>query len=224
MKSMGKKGTAFTGLAGGAHYKRWSKLFGMNEKFYRQGLGGLALGQGMQALDLGCGPGALSFALAETAHPDAAILGLDISDDQLAYARSQAHGFPCALEFRNASMDEIPYPDETFDLVMSSMALHETPPAVRRAAIRETARVLKTNGVFLLVEWSRPKLGLWGAIWLPLIVWGEKNKDNWNNAYPALCRDQGLFLEEDRYINSLARRQLFRKGSPAKADMGGPVA
>ena len=37
---------------------------------------------------------------------------------------------------------------------MTSMAIHETPPEIRRAAIRETSRVLKKNGLFVLVDWS----------------------------------------------------------------------
>ena len=60
-----------------------------------------------------------------------------------------AGGFACRLEFLKASMDELPFFDGYFDLVMTSMALHETPPAVRRAAIAETARLLRPGGTFL---------------------------------------------------------------------------
>ncbi len=48
-------------------------------------------------------------------------------------------------------------------------------------------------------------------VWLPLICFGQRNKDNWNNAYPELCRDAGLALIEDAYISSIARRQVFIK-------------
>ncbi|MCK9240930.1 class I SAM-dependent methyltransferase [Desulfocurvus sp.] len=208
---MNEKGREFKGLWGGKHYRRWAALFGMGPEFYRRGLGDLELGDGMRALDLGCGPGALSLALAQRAAPGAAIVGLDLSEDQLAYARTQAGGHACALEFRRGSMDELPYPDGHFDLVMTSMALHETPPAVRRAAVAETARVLRPGGLFLLVDWSRPRLGLWGVLWFPLVCRGEKNRDNWNNVYPALCAARSLDLAQDGYINSMVRRQLFRK-------------
>lgn len=208
---MQEKGRAFKGLMGGAWYRRWAVLFGMGPGFYRRGLGDLELGAGMRALDLGCGPGALSLALAERAAPGASITGLDLSEDQVACAREQADGHACTLEFHTGSMDELPYPDSHFDLVMTSMALHETPPPVRRAAIAQAARVLRPGGRFLLVDWSRPRLGLWGVIWFPMVCWGEKNRDNWNNVYPALCATQGLDLAQDSYINSMVRRQLFRK-------------
>ncbi len=205
------KGRAFRGIFGGESYRRLAALFGFKERFYRQALGELRLEAGESALDLGCGPGGLSYALAERSSADASIVGLDISDDQLACACRGAGAFACRMEFLKASMDELPFPEAHFDLVMTSMALHETPPAVRRGAIAETARVLKPGGVFLLVDWSRPRLGLWGIVWYPLCRWGERNRDNWNNVYPELCRDRALSLKEDAYLNSIVRRQLFGK-------------
>ena len=88
---MEKKGNEFKGLAGGRNYRNLARFFGFTTAFYRKGAGDVTLADGMRALDLGCGPGALSFALAEKASPQAEIIGIDISDDQLDYARSQFH-------------------------------------------------------------------------------------------------------------------------------------
>ncbi|MBN1665361.1 MAG: methyltransferase domain-containing protein [Deltaproteobacteria bacterium] len=208
---MNQKGHEFKGLSGGVHYRRLAKLFGMGEAYYRQCIGNIRLTAGMKALDLGCGPGALSFALAQTAHPDSEITGIDISNDQLNYARHFAGSYPCKPAFENCSMDALPYPDGSFDLVMTSMAIHTTPPSVRRAAISETARVLKPEGMFLCVDWSKPRFGLLGIIWFPFLCWGDKNKDNWDNVYPQWCAEQKLHLCEDAYLNSIARRQVFKK-------------
>ena len=205
------KGRAFTGLVGGAHYRRWAVLFGMGKAFYRRGIGGIGLGTGMRALDLGCGPGALSYALAEKAHPKSFIVGIDLSGTQVDCAWKGAASFPCVMEFRKMSMDELAFPDGSFDLVMTSMALHATPPEVRRAAIAETARVLKENGTFLLVDLGGPAPGLLGAVFYPLVSWGGKKEDNRDNRYPMICRACGLQQEEDGYINPFVRRQVFRK-------------
>ncbi len=165
----------------------------------------------MKALDLGCGPGALCFALAEN-RPASEIYGLDISDDQLDYARlGYADKYQCTLTFQQGSMDELKFPDGHFDLVMTSWRCTLLRRRSRRAAIVETARVLKNNGRFLLVDWSKPKFGLWGILWFPFMRWGEMNQDNWRNTYRQLCEKQGLTLEEDAYITSIARRQVFRK-------------
>jgi ubiquinone/menaquinone biosynthesis C-methylase UbiE len=208
---MNKKGNEFKGLAAGANYKRMARIFGFGEEFYRKGIGNYTLEAGMKAIDLGCGPGALSFALAETACPDSEITGIDISEDQLAYAKKHSDGYDCKLNFIKTSMDDLPFEDNSIDIVVSSMALHETPASVRRAAVNETARVLKNGGVFIFVDWSKSKFGLWGIIWYPLVRFGETNKDNWNNVYPSLCGDVGLSLIDDYYINSITRRQVFWK-------------
>jgi demethylmenaquinone methyltransferase/2-methoxy-6-polyprenyl-1,4-benzoquinol methylase len=208
---MANKGNEFRGLAGGKNYKNFARLLGFTTAFYRKGIGNVTLTDGMRALDLGCGPGALSFALAERASSQAEIIGIDISEEQLNYARSQCVRYNCRLRFENCSMDELPYPDEYFDMVITSMALHETPPEVRRAAIAEVARTLKKGGSFILVDWSKPKFGLFGAFWFPMICLGTQNKDNWRNVYPELCLQNGLHLKEDYYINSIARRQVFQK-------------
>lgn len=207
---MNKKGNEFKGLTGGVNYKRGAVIMGFTEKFYRRAVGDNIPSEPIVALDLGCGPGAMSYALAEQVHPESTIIGLDISDDQLSYARTHADKYPCQLQFINCSMDELQFPDSHFDMVMTSMALHETPPDVRRRAIKEVARVLKPNGCFILVDWSKPKFGLYGILWYPFLL-SKSGKDNWNNVYKTLCENEGLMLEEDCYLASAYRRQVFRK-------------
>ncbi|MDR0394363.1 MAG: class I SAM-dependent methyltransferase, partial [Tannerella sp.] len=203
---MDKKGNEFRGWAGGRNYRNLACLFGFTAAFYRKGIGDVTLAGGMRALDLGCGPGALSFALAEKASSEAEIIGIDISEDQLNEARSQCKQYRCRCRFENCSMDDLRYPDEYFDVVVTSMALHETPPEVRRTAIVQTARTLKKGGRFVLIDWSKPNFGWWGVFWFPMICWGAQNRDNWENVYPKLCKQNGLQIEDDSYINSIVRR------------------
>lgn len=205
------EGRSFEGISGGRFYRFWAQVFGMGTVFYRRGLGDIHLQAEQRALDLGCGPGALSFALAERADPTARITGIDISEDQLTYARNHVDGFACRLDFMNASMGALPFEDNTFDLVMSSMAIHETPPVVRRKAITEVARVLRPDGTFLYIDWSKPRFGFWALIWLPMVCHGSNNKDNWNNVYPEICHSNGLSQVSDQYITSIVRRQVFQK-------------
>lgn len=207
---MNEKGRAFTGMMGGAAYDRWASALGMGMPFYRKAVGELELPGGARVLDLGCGTGSLSVALAAKLDGSVIIYGVDISDEQLDYARAKAKGARGEFHFLNRSMDDLKFSDGYFDAVITSMAFHETPPAVRRGAIRETERVLKRNGHFVFVDWSRPKAGLLAAVWLPFLFIGDW-KDNWHNVYRPLCEERGLVLREDRYINSLARRQVFIK-------------
>ena len=205
------KGVAFRGIWAGKGYLFFTKLFGFTQPFYERALGGLAVDGAASILDLGCGPGVLAFALAKRLPPAAIVHGIDLSEDQIRYAGEQAATAPVSMHFSVGSMDELPFPDRSMDLVITSMALHEAAPAVRPRTIAEVARVLKNGGRFLLVDWSRPRFGFWAAVWLPFLLFGKNNRDNWNNAYKEYCRDHGLELVEDAYINSLTRRQLFRK-------------
>lgn len=205
------KGRAFKGPAAGESYRKWAKAIGLTDKFYRKAIGDITFTEPVRALDLGCGTGSLTFALAETLPRGSQITGIDISDDQLDYARRTAARHPCKPEFLNLSMDELDFPDAHFDLVITSMAIHETPPQVRRRTIRETARVLKPGGDFILVDWSKPRFGFYGVIWYPWLRRGENTRDNWYNTYPLLCAAEGLALTEDYYLNSAYRRQAFKK-------------
>lgn len=205
------KGRAFKGAVAGSGYLRWAKVMGLTNKFYRKAIGNKSFLEPIEVLDLGCGPGPLTFALADSLPEGSRITGIDISDDQLDYARLAAAGYPYKPEFLNRSMDELDFPDNHFDLVVTSMALHETPPQVRRRTIKEVARVLRPGGEFILVDWSKPRFGLYGILWYPMLRLGEDTRDNRNNTYPSLCAAEGLVLTEDDYLNSIYRRQVFKK-------------
>lgn len=206
---MTDKGEAFTGIRSGRQYEFMARIFGLNNDFYSRALGNLQLEDGMAALDMGCGTGALSFALAQKSSPRCNIHGVDLSDEQIAYAnkRLEAQGGP--LHFSTASMDDVLFPDAGLDLIMTSMALHEAAPQVRRAALANTARMLKPGGRFLLVDVAKPLLRGWGLLLRPVMALREKHRDNHNNVYADICENWGLIRTEDSYINPIIRRQVF---------------
>ena len=206
-----EKGNAFNGALSGKWYLFFTKLFGFTRPFYERALGEISLDGDLTVLDVGCGPGVLGFALAERLTPGSVVHGIDLAEDQIRYASERAANRPVPMHFTVGSMDELPFDDATIDLAITSMAMHEASRDVRPRAIAEIARVLKPGGRFLLVDWSKPKFGFWAAVWLPFLVCGENNRDNWRNAYNEYCRNNGLRLEEDAYINSITRRQLFQK-------------
>ncbi len=204
------KGREFKGMTGGAWYDRMAVMFGMGTGFYAKAMENVKLSTGQRVLDLGCGTGSTALALARMVGSGVHIDGIDISDTQLNHARNKASTVDCQLTFHNCSMDELSFADETFDLVIASMSLHETPEQIRRRALAEVSRVLKPGGDFILVEWSRPKPGIMSAVWLPFLFFGQW-RDNWYNTYADICSNHGLHREADHYLNSLLRRQVFHK-------------
>lgn len=128
----------------------------------------LALRPGMCALDLGCGAGRLSLALAQKVGPTGVVIGLDISSKMLheAEKRARSTGF-AHLIFQQADAERLEsYGDGSFDAIGCQGALHffEQPQRV----LREAARLLPPRGrLGLLVPVSE---GLLAAPMLRVII------------------------------------------------------
>ena len=102
----------------------------------------LNIPQGGIALDVGCGPGAVTASLAHAAGPEGLALGVDISEPMLARAvRAQAGP---QVGFLRANAQQLPLRDQTVDAVVSIAVLQLIPdPTV---ALSEIARVLRPGG------------------------------------------------------------------------------
>jgi demethylmenaquinone methyltransferase/2-methoxy-6-polyprenyl-1,4-benzoquinol methylase len=107
-------------------------------------------------------------------------------------------------------MEVFPFEPASMDVVAAALSFHRASPGLRRRIIHETARVLKPKGVFVLVDWSKPRIGPAAVILLPLLMF-KTSGDHWNNTYPMLCRNEHLLQITDAYLNSLIRCQIFRK-------------
>lgn len=120
----------------------------------------LALPPQPRVLDVACGGGHCGLFFA--ARGARVVLG-DISANMLAGAAKLAADRGFAVETREFPAEAIPFPDATFDLVTSRVAPHHFSGPDR--FVRETARVLKPGGCFLLidgtVEDGRPEAEAW---------------------------------------------------------------
>jgi ubiquinone/menaquinone biosynthesis C-methylase UbiE len=102
--------------------------------------------EGMKVLDIGCGTGAqLAFYQAGGSQ----VFGIDLSKPMLQVAKSNL-GNQAALTVGDAL--GIPFPEGTFDLVISSLFLHQLHPGLRAAMLEEVIRVLQPEGQILLID------------------------------------------------------------------------
>lgn len=107
--------------------------------------------QPQRILDLGCtiGHNTVPWAIE---YPDAEVHGIDVAAGcvRYGYARAQANGTGIHFHQRNAESNG--FPDEHFDVVFSSMFLHELPAAAIAKAMAEAHRVLRPGGLMIHME------------------------------------------------------------------------
>jgi ubiquinone/menaquinone biosynthesis C-methylase UbiE len=107
-----------------------------------------------RALDIGCGSGALSIKLAHR-YPECAVTGIDQWGGHWEYSMSLCErnaaieGVGSRLTFQQATASSLPFPDNSFEVVVSNLTFHEVrETADKRLLIREALRVLKKDGSF----------------------------------------------------------------------------
>jgi ubiquinone/menaquinone biosynthesis C-methylase UbiE len=104
-------------------------------------------------LDIGCGTGALDLLIADV-HPGVAVTGIDPDPRALARAERKAQRAGVVIRFDRGFADALPYPDEAFDRVFSSMMLHHVPRRDKLNVLRDVRRVLKPQGRLELLDFA----------------------------------------------------------------------
>jgi ubiquinone/menaquinone biosynthesis C-methylase UbiE len=101
-----------------------------------------------RVLDVGCGAGHTALAFAPHV---AEVVALDMTEEMLAEAaRLAAKRGLANVSFRRGFAEELPFPDDAFDVVTSRFCAHHYADPVRATA--EVARVLRAGGRYLLVD------------------------------------------------------------------------
>ena len=108
------------------------------------------LGEGERVLDLGCGTGSLALALAGRSAAGR-VCGLDFSAAYVEYARRRTGGDP-RMEFQVGDACAMPFPEASFDRVLSLLMLHFVPRATD--AVAEMRRVARPGAVVAGAVWD----------------------------------------------------------------------
>lgn len=109
----------------------------------------LAPKQGERALDIGCGPGLTTEALAHAVGAQGYVLGVDIAPPMLAMAKRRCASL-AQVEFGMADVTRLPYQDNSFDVALASQ-VYEYVEDVDQS-LRELARVIRPGGRVVLVD------------------------------------------------------------------------
>ena len=103
---------------------------------------------GHSVLDVGCGTGVLSVAASERVGASGRVAGIDPNEGMLDVARHTE----LPVEWRAGVAEELPYPDDDFDRVVSQFALMFTDPV---RALAEAGRVTRADGRIAFAVWDR---------------------------------------------------------------------
>jgi len=167
--------------------------------FRQLALQGLTIHPETQVLDLCCGSGQATRVLVQYSQH---VTGLDASPLSLQRARQNV---PQA-QYVEAFAENMPFCDNHFHLVHSSVALHEMRPEQRQQIVKEVHRVLQPGGVFALVDFHAPKNWLlWPGLSLFLLLFETET------AWQLLQTDLAKLLEQVGFGE--CQRQLYAGGS-----------
>lgn len=125
------------------------------------------VGQGMQALDLACGPGLVAGAARlRGAMPT----GLDFAAAMIGLACT-AHP---EIRFEEGDAEALPFADASFDAVVSNFGIHHVPDPVR--ALSEARRVLRPDGRMAFTSWAAPAENIaWKLLFDAISAHGDPN-------------------------------------------------
>jgi SAM-dependent methyltransferase len=104
---------------------------------------------GQRVLDVGSGSGSVAVAAAKTG---AEVVGIDITDAWFAEAHRRAEAADVAIDLRIGDAEEIPFEDESFDVVLSSFAAIFAPR--HDLVTAELVRVCRPGGLIGLTAWT----------------------------------------------------------------------
>ncbi len=111
----------------------------------------LSIATGENILDLGCGRGEETLQAACLTGPHGLVTGLDLTEAMVAMARENAKTAGIAnAEFVQGDIEALPFPDDSFDGVMSNCVINHAPDKLR--VYREIRRVLRTGGRFVIAD------------------------------------------------------------------------
>ena len=170
-----------------------------------------------RVLDVGCGTATLTI-LVKRNHPEAKVVGLDADPKVLEIAKAKTTKAKFDIVFDNGMVTELPYGDESFDIVLSSLLFHHLNREKKIHALKEVFRVLRSGGELHVADWGKPQNVFMRIAFLPvqLLDGFETTSDNVKGLLPELFRNAGFneIQQTAKYATLLGTLLLYKLRKP----------
>jgi ubiquinone/menaquinone biosynthesis C-methylase UbiE len=119
---------------------------------------------GDSVLEVGCGTGSLTLEAKRHAGPSGKVVGIDVISSMVEYSQHKAAQENLDVAFQLGTINDLPFPDKSFDAVLCSFMIFHMSKETREKGIAEIFRVLKPQGRLLIVDLAMPTQPLQQAI------------------------------------------------------------
>ena len=182
---------------------------------------------GHRILDLAAGTGTLAIWIKES-EPASNVTGVDIDRSILARAARKATRAGVDVRFDCARSDALPYPDASFDRILSSLFFHHLAWTDKVRTAREVFRVLRPGGELHVADWGKPANALMRGLFVTVqcLDGFETTRDNVAGRLVSLFVQAGFGEAHDlqAFSTMLGTLALYRAVKPAGADLAASVA
>lgn len=162
-----------------------------------------------QVLDVGCGTGT---GLAHYAEAGCTVVGVDVSPAMLEKAKARLGN---RAELHLTDGGTLPFDDDRFDLVTTSMVLHEVPADARDIFVTEMARIAKPKGRMLLIDFSFGRSRGWKGPTLRAVSGIVERFSGHYSGYRSFKASGGVPWVLDRVGLTIEREKMVAGGNLA---------
>jgi ubiquinone/menaquinone biosynthesis C-methylase UbiE len=162
-------------------------------------------------LDLGCGTATLTLLIKEQ-HPDATVVGIDGDEKIVQIGSRKIKKAGLGITLTQAMAFALPYPDDPFDRVLSSLMFHHLTRENKLSSFKEIYRVLRNGGELHIADFGKPHNLLMKIISLPWRLFGgSSGADNLQGLLPGMMRESGFIdvRESTRYMTVFGTLSLY---------------
>lgn len=140
-------------------YDKYMKMitFGKDDKLRKTTIDLAQIKQGDNVLEIGCATGSLTLAAKQKAGKNSLVAAIDIIPGMIEVSKIKSKNANLDINFQLGSIDNIPFPDSHFDVVMCSFMIFHMSDNVRNKGIEEISRVLKPGGRLLVLDVVLPQ-------------------------------------------------------------------